>query len=205
MIPAAAAIPFILLISFILLRVTASHNPYDEIFAAHIGRIARNKADWQQVPDIVIRPLATSTDAQAFRTLNEEWIEKFFALEQKDLETLGDPDTHILGKGGRIYIADIAGEPVACVALAPLGKGVYELAKMAVLPNLRGQGIGRKLLEHAIQQAKHIGAKSLFLGSSTKLKNAVHLYESVGFTHVDPTTLPPMPYTRADVFMEMQL
>jgi putative acetyltransferase len=31
------------------------------------------------------------------------------------------------------------------------------------------------------------------------------LYESVGFRHVKPETLPPMPYSRADVFMEMPL
>ena len=55
------------------------------------------------------------------------------------------------------------------------------------------------------EQAKHLGAKSLFLGSNTRLKNAIHLYESVGFRHVKPETLPPMPYSRADVFMEMPL
>jgi GNAT superfamily N-acetyltransferase len=76
---------------------------------------------------------------------------------------------------------------------------------MAISPHLRGQGIGRRLLQHAITQAKVIGAKSLFLGSSTKLPNAVHLYESVGFRHVRPETLPPVPYTRANVFMEMAL
>ena len=76
---------------------------------------------------------------------------------------------------------------------------------MAISPHLRGQGIGRRLLQHAIGQGKLIGAKSLFLGSSTKLPTAVHLYESVGFRHVQPETLPPVPYTRANVFMEMAL
>jgi putative acetyltransferase len=45
----------------------------------------------------------------------------------------------------------------------------------------------------------------LFLGSNSKLENAVHLYESVGFQHVPPERLPPNPYTRANVFMEMSL
>jgi hypothetical protein len=43
------------------------------------------------------------------------------------------------------------------------------------------------------------------LGSNTRLKNAVHLYESVGFRHVPPERVPAVPYTRANVFMEMQL
>jgi N-acetylglutamate synthase-like GNAT family acetyltransferase len=83
--------------------------------------------------------------------------------------------------------------------------GVYELSKMAVSPHLRGRGLGRSLLQCAIAQARSIGASSLFLGSNTRLKDAIHLYESVGFRHVKPETLPPMPYSRADVFMEMPL
>jgi N-acetylglutamate synthase-like GNAT family acetyltransferase len=76
---------------------------------------------------------------------------------------------------------------------------------MAVSPRLRGLGVGRRLLEHTIAEARALGAKSLFLGSSKKLKNAVHLYESVGFRHVAPDEIPPMPYTRADVFMAIEL
>ena len=66
-------------------------------------------------------------------------------------------------------------------------------------------GVGRRLLQYAIAQAKLIGAKSLFLGSNAKLANAVHLYESVGFRDVPPEKIPPMPYLRANVFMEMPL
>jgi putative acetyltransferase len=154
---------------------------------------------------IEIRPLRTPEDMVAFRTLNEEWITRHFTLEPKDRETLGDPGRMILGKGGHIFMVDADSEAVGCVALIPMGDGVYELSKMAVSPKLRGLGIGRRLLLYAIAQAGAIGAKSLFLGSSTKLENAVHLYEAVGFRHVPPERLPPMEYVRADVFMEMPL
>lgn len=156
-------------------------------------------------PHIEIGPLRSPEDAIAFRTLNEEWITRHFTLEPKDRETLGDPEATILSKGGRVFIVRADGNAVGCVALIPMGDGVYELSKMAVSPNLRGLGIGRRLLNHAIEQAREIGAKSLFLGSSTKLHDAVHLYESVGFRHVPPENLPPMKYARADVFMQMPL
>jgi N-acetylglutamate synthase-like GNAT family acetyltransferase len=156
-------------------------------------------------PAVEIRPLKTSADRNAFRALNEEWITRYFVLEKKDREILDDPETAILSKGGHIFMVHAEGHAVACVALIPMGDGVYELSKMAVSPRLRGFGIGRRLLLYAIEKAKAIGAKSLFLGSSTKLKNAVHLYESVGFRHVPPENIPPMPYTRADVFMTIQL
>lgn len=154
---------------------------------------------------IEIRPLLPGEDAAAFRSLNEEWITRHFTLEAKDMETLGDPENAILLKGGHIFMVYADAAPVGCVALIPLGNGIYELSKMAISPHLRGQGLGRRLLQHTIAQAKMIGARALFLGSSTKLPNAVHLYESVGFHHVQAETLPPMPYTRADVFMEMTL
>jgi putative acetyltransferase len=166
-----------------------------------VESIALNEA----TRSVSIRPYAGQEDARAFRMLNEEWITRHFALEAKDIETLGNPEHAILRKGGNIFMVDLEGEAVGCVALIPMGGDVYELSKMAVSPKLRGQGVGRRLLEHAIGQAKSIGAKSLFLGSSTKLANAVHLYEAVGFRHVPPDALPPMPYTRADVFMELPL
>lgn len=156
-------------------------------------------------PQIEIRALRAGEDATAFRTLNEEWITRYFVLEAKDIETLGDPQTTILNKGGHIFMVFADGEPVGCVALIPIQHGVYELSKMAVAPSMRGLGIGRRLLEYTVAQARSLGAKSLFLGSSTKLKNAVHLYESIGFRHVDPASLPDMHYSRADVFMEFPL
>jgi putative acetyltransferase len=156
-------------------------------------------------PAIEIRSLAPGDDATAFRTLNEEWIMRYFTLEAKDRETLDDPVHSILLKGGHIFMAYTAAEAVGCVALIPMQDGIYELSKMAVSPHLRGRGIGRRLLQHAIAQAKGLDAKSLFLGNNRRLKNAVHLYESVGFRHVKPESLPPMPYRRADVFMEMPL
>ena len=157
------------------------------------------------VPAIEVRALLPGDDTTAFRTLNEEWIARYFAIEARDIEILGDPEATILRKGGLIFMIYADSFPVGCVALIPLGHGVYELSKMAVSPQLRGGGLGRRLLLHAIAQARLLGATSLFLGSNTRLAAAVHLYESVGFRHVPPASLPPNPYSRANVFMQMSL
>jgi N-acetylglutamate synthase-like GNAT family acetyltransferase len=153
--------------------------------------------------EITFREMQMGEDGTAFRTLNEEWITRYFVLEKKDRETLGDPENTILRKGGKIFYVEAGGLKVGCVALIPMDGGVYELSKMAVSPAMRGQGIGRRLLLHAIAQARALGAISLFLGSNSVLKNAVHLYEQIGFTHVPAERLPDMHYARADVFMEM--
>ena len=152
-----------------------------------------------------IREVQPGEDASAFRTLNEEWITRYFTLEDADRKTLGDPQGAVLAKGGHIYLAWQGSQAVGCVALVPMGDGVYELSKMAVTPALRGQGVGRGLILHVIEEARRLGATSLFLGSSTKLPAAVHLYESVGFRHVPAERVPPLPYARTDVFMELPL
>ena len=157
------------------------------------------------LPQIEIRSLHSGEDATAFRTLNEEWITRYFTREKMDREVLGDPENKILGKGGHIFMAYLGQEAVGCVALIPMDDGVYELSKMAVSPDLRGLGIGRSLLEYAVTQARHIGARSLFLASNARLQNAVHLYESIGFRHLPPERRPASLYTRANVFMEMPL
>jgi putative acetyltransferase len=154
--------------------------------------------------DILLRPFRRE-DAPAFRALNEEWIARHFTIEERDTETLSQPEKHILQPGGMIFMALLGPTPVGCCALIPFGAGVFELAKMAVTPEFRGRGLGRQILAYAIEQARALGASSLFLGSSTKLKNAVHLYESCGFRHLRHDEIPPLPYNRADVFMALQL
>ena len=168
-------------------------------------RRSRDEVSMMDASAVVIRPLATKADAAAFRMLNEQWITRYFVLEEKDRETLGDPEGKILSRGGHIFMAQAGEEAIGCVALIPEGDGVYELSKMAVLPAARGLGIGRRLLEHAVSQARLIGARSLWLGSNSRLANAVHLYESVGFAHVPVERRPASLYARADVFMELQL
>jgi GNAT superfamily N-acetyltransferase len=152
-----------------------------------------------------IAELQSAEDAAAFRVLNEEWITKLFALEEKDREVLGDPLGTIVARGGRIFLARQDGETVGCVALVPFGDRIWELSKMAVTPHLRNGGIGRALLKHALAVARAMGGRRLFLGSSKKLPGALHLYESVGFRHVPVEELPPLPYARADVFMALEL
>jgi putative acetyltransferase len=156
------------------------------------------------MPEIAFR-LYQSGDAEAFRKLNEEWIARCFRLEEQDRIQLGDPEENILRPGGQILMAVAGEERIGCCAVIFVKQGVFEVAKMAVLESYRGHGIGRKLLEYTIAQAKVLGAHTLELASNTKLANAVHLYESVGFRHLPPERVEPSPYARANVFMELHL
>jgi putative acetyltransferase len=144
-------------------------------------------------------------DAGAFRRLNEAWIEKYFRLEDKDRETLENPEKYILAKGGHIIMAERAGEPVGCCALLNLEDGRFEIAKMTVAESERGRGLGYQLLAYVVEFAREHSIRNLYLETNSSLTNAIHIYEKLGFRHLPPERIEPSPYARADVYMEMTL
>lgn len=154
--------------------------------------------------DVTIREFQPD-DADAFFELNREWIQRYFWLEPADLEVLWHPQEAILDAGGRIFMAVRGDARIGCCALIPIAPGEYELAKMAVSPAERRQGIGRRLIEVAIAGAERMGATRLYLESNATLPGAVALYESMGFRHLPPERVTPSHYARADVHMERMM
>lgn len=66
------------------------------------------------------------------------------------------------------------------------GAAVYQLTEMTVSPEARGQGVGRLLLDAALDLYRRLDARELFLESSDLLALALVLYESVGFRPAIP-------------------
>ena len=154
--------------------------------------------------DVTIREFQPG-DEHAFRRLNEEWINRYFAMEPKDEESLADPRTTILDRGGKIFLAFWNGQAVGCCALLAGDPGEFEVAKMAVTTAFQRSGIGRRLLEKAIVEARVSGARRLYLETNQKFAPAIRLYESFGFRHVPPERLVPSSYARSNVSMELFL
>jgi ribosomal protein S18 acetylase RimI-like enzyme len=137
--------------------------------------------------------------ASHFRELNTAWLEKYFYVEAKDVEVLGDPEGSIIQKGGHIYFAQWGEAIVGTFALIPEGDGVYELGKMAVSEAYQGKSIGNKLMQHCLAQAAALGASKVILYSNTKLGPAIHLYRKYGFVEVP---LGASDYKRSNIKME---
>lgn len=138
---------------------------------------------------------------QRFKEINEQWISARFVLEEEDIKTLANPDEYILKGGGKIFIALCDGYPVGTCAYLNFGKDTYEMIKMAVDQNFRGLGIGKKIGEESLQKMKALGAKKIFLFSSTTgSAEAVVLYKRLGFSEVK---LGESEFIRADIRMEL--
>ena len=143
--------------------------------------------------------------ADAWRTLNEAWISRHFAIEPKDRLVLDDPAGQILAKGGRIFMAEQGGGTVGCVAMIAMKGGGFEVAKMTVAEAARGTGLGRLLMQACLDEAARAGAPRLYLESNSSLAPALGLYRAMGFVDLAPEMRPPSDYARVDVWMERLL
>ncbi len=140
---------------------------------------------------------------QAFVDLNTEWIQHYFRLESMDLLQLNQAKESILDIGGEIFFILDNGKAIATCALVPHGPGSYELAKMAVSPGYKGQGLGDFLMETAIAWARQKKAQEITLLSNTLLEPAISLYKKHGFQTVH---LGPHPdYERSNIEMKLSL
>ena len=139
-----------------------------------------------------------------FARLNLEWLERWFVVEPIDREVLGDPETHILADGGRVLFA-----AATATARARRRHGRAQARRRGRVRTdqdggrarpLAARGIGRLLMQGALDAFQAPGGRELFLESSSKLGPALALYESVGFRH-HPAPRPGSHYARADVYM----
>lgn len=138
----------------------------------------------------------------SFKNLNAAWLMEYNLMESHDMEILDDPQKHILGRDGFIYLARHGEEIIGSAALIPKPEGVFELAKMAVAKPFRNMGVSRALLEKCLAKAKALNAKKVILFSNHQLKAALGLYEKYGFRHVP---VEDSPFETADVRMELEM
>ena len=69
---------------------------------------------------------------------------------------------------------------------------VPEVRFLAVLPSMRGQGIGKALMDECMRRAQRIGAKALGLHTMEIMGVAVHMYEHMGFVRAPELDFSPV-------------
>ena len=108
------------------------------------------------------------------------------ALEASSFSTPWHPDTfrRLLERpGAELWVTEEDGGVVAYAVLwCILDEG--ELANIAVLPAVRGRGVGGRLLDHLVDVARDRGVRRLFLEVRESNAAARGLYETRGFREV---------------------
>ena len=144
----------------------------------------------------------TDANKSFFKSLNYEWLMKYFSIETMDDIVLSNPKIEIIDKGGKIIYAKYNGNIVGTAALIKTDESTYELAKMAVNESVQGKGIGFELIKHCINLSRQSEIQKLILYTNAILQPAISLYNKFGFVQVP---FDSSNYKRAKIKMELTL
>jgi L-amino acid N-acyltransferase YncA len=144
---------------------------------------------------IVLRP-ATAADAEAICRVYNQGIEDRIATLETELRTPEERRQWLAARGPRhpVYVAELEEMIVGWSSLNAYNpRPAYQYVadfSIYIERGWRGKGVGRRLLEHLIEQARALGYHKMMLSAFPFNASGVALYERMGFT-------------RAGVFHEM--
>jgi ribosomal protein S18 acetylase RimI-like enzyme len=154
----------------------------------------------------LISPVITERDLDDVRELIAEYAERMDAddrcFEGVDQELTGLPGDYAPPRGALYLARASTGRAVGCGGLKPHGDDLCEMKRLYVRPEAQGQGLGRRLVETLIAQARASGAKAVRLDTLSTMQAAQALYRDLGFQPIAPYNANPLP---GIVYFELKL
>jgi putative acetyltransferase len=144
------------------------------------------------IGDRLVLRSATNEDREGlknlvFGVLREFGLEPDTSTTDADLD---DIEGGYIRRGGMFEVIEQDGRlPVGSVGIYPLDAQNCELRKMYLAASMRGRGLGKLLLERALNFAREAGFRSVMLETASVLKDAIALYERYGFRPVESAHL----------------
>src|SRR4029453_763781 len=111
----------------------------------------------------------------------------------------------VLGGSGRLWIAEGGGRTGGSIARGDAGGAVGQLRWFLVVPEARGTGLGKRLLDEALAYARQRGLRHIYLWSFATLTDALRLYERAGFRTTQTKTGFVWGAERTEVRMDLEL
>lgn len=103
---------------------------------------------------------------------------------------LKDIEQAYTANGGAFdVLLDETGAIIGCVGLYRIGHATCELRKMYLDRAHRGRGLGKRLMEHALDQARQLGFRRIILETASVLHEAIVMYINYGFRRYEPDHL----------------
>ena|SRR2546428_7801631 len=144
-------------------------------------------------------------EIESARKLFEEyaaWLQIDLCFQSFDKELAGLPGQYA-PPDGRLLLA-IEDEQIAgCVALRKIDESTCEMKRLFLRSQFRGKGLGRKLAETIIAEARQIGYERMRLDTLPgSMDQAIKLYRALGFKEIPAYYHNPVPDA---TFMELLL
>ncbi len=140
-------------------------------------------------PDTTIRPIAQNDNA-GIALIIRSVLSEFKA--NKPGTVYFDPTTdelyQLFSKPGSCYwILEMDGKMMGGSGIYPtegLPDGCCEVVKLYLMPEARGKGYGKQLIQQCFESARQLGYRQVYLETMPELKMAVGLYEQCGFEYL---------------------
>ena len=151
-----------------------------------------------------VAPVSSDRDLGEVRRLFQAYAASLdFSLEFQGFDQeLADLPGRYAPPAGRLLLARVDGAVAGCVAMRPFDESVCEMKRLFVLPEVHGRGVGRRLANALIDEARSAGYTAMRLDTVPSMRSAIGLYESLGFRDIEPYTKNPIAGTR---FLELHL
>jgi len=91
-------------------------------------------------------------------------------------------------EGSAFYVVTVDDRIMGCGGFGPLAGAdpeTCELRKMYFKPEIRGRGVGAKLLSLCLEESKRVGFKRCYLETMDNMERAQRLYGKHGFEYLD--------------------
>ena len=134
-----------------------------------------------------IQPKDNPFIAKIIRTALEEYDQAKPGTVYTDPSTDELYETFSGNPKSTYFIAELNEKAIGGCGIYPtknLPEGYAELVKIYLNSEFRGKGIGKQLMNKSIAYAKEQGCTHLYLESFPSLKEAIYLYEKIGFEKV---------------------
>jgi ribosomal protein S18 acetylase RimI-like enzyme len=91
-------------------------------------------------------------------------------------------------EGQRIWVVESAGKVVGCIAIVRSGDKEAQLRWFLLTPETRGKGLGKRLMEEAVEYSHKAGYRRIILWTFDELETAIALYRRWGFEKTEEKT-----------------
>lgn len=123
-----------------------------------------------------------SADARALIAELEGELTLFYPSESRH----GYSVEKLLAQGVAFFLVRVDGAPAGCGGVQLFGSDYAEVKRMYVRPQFRGLGLARQMLDHLAGYARAHGVRLLRLETGVHQKDAIRLYEGMGFQRIPP-------------------
>lgn len=134
------------------------------------------------MPATITRERPDSEAAMQLIAELEAHLSEFYPVESRH----GYSVEKLLREGVVFFVIRQDGVPAGCGGVQLFGSEYGELKRMYVRPALRGSGLGKLMLEHLEAYAREQGIPLLRLETGIHQREAIGLYERMGFLRIDP-------------------